>query len=62
MYDVDPFSVIEAGSMVMDVVYFNRVECAPYWYTKFAVTTVVEVQIMSRLCCQLGRFVEVVRR
>ncbi len=36
--------VIVAGSIVVDVFYFNRVEHAPYWYTQSGVMTVVEVR------------------
>ncbi len=34
--------MIAAEAMVVDGVYFNMVECAPYWYTQFELTTVVE--------------------
>ena len=36
--------VIGAGRMVVDAIYFNRVERAPFWYTKSGETTVVEVR------------------
>jgi hypothetical protein len=37
-------SVIVAGSMVVDALYFYRVECAPYWYSQSGEMTVVEVR------------------
>ena len=36
--------VIADGAMVVDAVYFNRVERAPYWYTQSELMTVVEVR------------------
>ncbi len=36
--------VIGAGTMVADVLYFNRVERATHWYTQSNMTTVVEVK------------------
>jgi hypothetical protein len=43
--------VIAAGAMVVDAVYFNMIECAPYWYTQSELTAVVEVRhvLWSRL-------------
>jgi len=34
---------IGAGKMVVDALYFNRVERAPFWYTQSGVTTIAEV-------------------
>jgi hypothetical protein len=36
--------MIGAGTMVADVLYFNRVECATHWYTQSNMMTVVEVR------------------
>jgi hypothetical protein len=36
--------MIPAGSMVVDGLYFNRVQCMPLWYTPSGDTTVVEVK------------------
>jgi hypothetical protein len=36
--------VIAAGAMVVKAVYFNMVECAPYWYTQSELMTVAEVR------------------
>ncbi len=36
--------VIVAGLMVAEALYFNRVECAPYWYMQSGETTVVKVR------------------
>jgi hypothetical protein len=47
--DTDGMSgVITAGAVVVDVLYFNRVEHAPYWYTQSGETTVVEVRHVMR--------------
>jgi hypothetical protein len=37
-------NVIVSGAMVVDALFFNRVEHAPYWYTKSGETTVVELR------------------
>jgi hypothetical protein len=36
--------MIGAGTMVADMLYFNRVERATHWYTQSYMTTVVEVR------------------
>jgi len=36
--------MIGAGTMVVDAIYFNRVERAPHWYTQSGETTVAEVR------------------
>ncbi len=36
--------MIDAGTMVADVLYFNRVERGTHWYTQSNLTTVVEVR------------------
>jgi hypothetical protein len=36
--------VIAAGVMVVDVMYFNMVKRAPYWYTQSDLKTVIEVR------------------
>ena len=36
--------VIADGAMVVDAVYFNRVERAPYWYTQLELMTVIKVR------------------
>jgi hypothetical protein len=41
-------SIIIAGLMVVDALYFNRVERAPYWYMQSGETTVVEVRHVLR--------------
>jgi hypothetical protein len=40
--------MIVAGLMVVDALYFNRVEHAPYWYMQSGETTVVEVRYVLR--------------
>ncbi len=40
--------MIVAESMVVDPLYFNRVEHAPYWYTQSGETTVVKVRHVLR--------------
>jgi hypothetical protein len=43
--DTDGMSrTIGAGTMVVDTLYFNRVERAPHWYTQSKETTVAEVR------------------
>ena len=46
-------SVIAAGAMVVDAVYFNMVGRAPYWYTQSELTTVVEVRHVLQSGLQL---------
>ena len=36
--------IISAGKMVVDAVYFNRVQRAPLWYTPSAMVTIMEVK------------------
>jgi len=36
--------LIGTGKMVADALYFNRVPCAPYWYTLSGENTIVEVR------------------
>ncbi len=36
--------VINAGAMVVDVIFFNRFQRAPYWYMLLEETTIVEVR------------------
>jgi hypothetical protein len=36
--------MIGVGMMVVDMLYFNRVECAPHWYMQSKETMVVEVR------------------
>jgi hypothetical protein len=36
--------IINAGVMVAEVLYFNRVQHAPYWYTQLGITMVVKVR------------------
>ena len=36
--------VIDAGAMVSDRLYYNRVQHVPYWYTPSETTTVVQVR------------------
>ncbi len=45
--------MIPTGSMVVDGLYFNRVQCAPHWYTPSGDTTVVEVKYVLRTGLQL---------
>ena len=45
--------VIGAGSMVVDAVYYNRVERAPYWYTQSGETAIVEVRHVLQTGLQL---------
>ncbi len=45
--------MIPAGSMVVDGLYFNRVQQAPLWYTPSSDTTVVEVKYVLRTGLQL---------
>jgi hypothetical protein len=45
--------MIPIGSMVVDGLYFNRVQRAPLWYTPSGNTTVVEVKYVLRTGLQL---------
>jgi hypothetical protein len=45
--------MITAGAMVVNVLYFNRVQRAPLWYTPSRNTTVVEVKYVLRTGLQL---------
>ncbi len=45
--------MIPIGSMVVDGLYFNRVQQAPLWYTPSGDTTVVEVKYVLRTGLQL---------
>ncbi len=36
--------IIDAGAMVIDGLYYNGVQHAPYWYTPSETTTVVQVR------------------
>ena len=45
--------MILVGSMVVDGLYFNRVEQAPLWYTPSGDTTVVEVKYVLQTGLQL---------
>ncbi len=45
--------MIPVGSMVVDGLYFNRVQQAPLWYTPSGDTTVVEVKYVLRTGLQL---------
>ena len=40
--------VIGAGKMVVDAMYFNRVQRAPFWYTKSEEATVVEARFVLK--------------
>jgi hypothetical protein len=39
--------MIGTGTMVANMLYFNQVECARYWYTQSNMMTVVEVRYTS---------------
>jgi hypothetical protein len=45
--------MIPIGSMVVDGLYFNRVQRAPLWYTPSGNTTVVEVKYVLQTGLQL---------
>jgi hypothetical protein len=45
--------MIHTGSMVVDGLYFNRVQHVPHWYTPSDDTTVVEVKYVLRTRLQL---------
>jgi hypothetical protein len=45
--------MIPTGSMVVDGLYFNRVQCAPLWYTPSSNTTAMEVKYVLRTGLQL---------
>jgi hypothetical protein len=45
--------IINAGVMVADVLYFNRVKRAPYWYTQSVITMVVKVMYVLQTGVQL---------
>jgi hypothetical protein len=45
--------MIPTGSMVINRLYFNRVQRAPHWYTPSGYTTVVEVKYVLRTGLQL---------
>jgi hypothetical protein len=47
------FGMIPIGSMVVDRLYFNRVQQVPLWYTPSGDTTVVEVKCVLRTGLQL---------
>ncbi len=47
--------MITAGAMVVDGLYFNRVQRAPYWYTRSGETTIVEVRHVLRSGLQLDK-------
>ncbi len=36
--------MIGTGAIVVDVIYYNRVEHTPYWYMQSGETTVIEVR------------------
>jgi hypothetical protein len=50
--------VIAVGAMVVDAVYFNMVEHAPYWYTQLDLKTVVKVRHVLQSGLQLDEDVE----
>ncbi len=45
--------IIDAGAMVIDGLYYNRVQRAPYWYTPSETTTVVQVRHVLRTGLEL---------
>ncbi len=45
--------MIPAGTIVANVLYFNRVQRAPHWYTPSGVTTAVKVKYVMRTGLQL---------
>jgi hypothetical protein len=47
--------VINAGAMVVDGIFFNRVQRAPYWYTLSEESTIVEVRHVLRSGLQLEK-------
>jgi hypothetical protein len=40
--------IVTAGAMVVDGLYFNRVQRAPYWYTQSGETSIIEVKHVLR--------------
>ncbi len=40
--------MITAGAMVVDGLYFNKVQCAPYWYMRLGETTIIKVRHVLR--------------
>ncbi len=45
--------MIPTGTIVADVLYFNRVHCTPHWYTPSGVMTLFEVKYVMRTGLQL---------
>jgi hypothetical protein len=45
--------VINAGVMVADVLFFNRVKHAPYWHTQLGITVMVKVRYVLQTGVQL---------
>jgi hypothetical protein len=45
--------MIPARTMVANALYFNRVQCAPHWYTPSSVRTAVEVKYVMQTGLQL---------
>ncbi len=45
--------IVTAGAIVVDGLYFNRVQQAPYWYTQSEETTIIEVRHVLQSGLQL---------
>ncbi len=52
--DVEGISgIVTAGAMVVNGLYFNRVQRAPYWYMQLEETSIIEVRHVLRSGLQL---------
>jgi hypothetical protein len=45
--------IIDARAMIIDWLYYNHVQCAPYWYTPLETMTVVQVRYVLRTSLEL---------
>jgi hypothetical protein len=45
--------VIDTGVMVVDIMYFNHVECTPYWYMPMGGMIVIKVRHVLQMGLQL---------
>jgi hypothetical protein len=45
--------IMYARAMVIDGLYYNHIQCAPYWYTPLETTTVVQVRHVLQTSLEL---------
>ena len=50
--------ILMAGAMVVDGLYFNRVQRAPYWYTQLEKMSIIEVRHVLQSGLQLEEIIE----